>query len=93
MSHRWLGSTVDTRERLNGPDKLSFKICIFLQNECRSDVNVENLGPKSLFLFGHCVLRSFVFMHIPASNVFIYFYAAPRPSRGPVLSVPDLSLP
>jgi hypothetical protein len=27
------------------------------------------LRPKCLFLFGHCVLRSFVFIHIPASNV------------------------
>ena len=32
----------ETRGKPNGSDKLSFKICIILQNEHRFDVNVEN---------------------------------------------------
>ena len=43
-------------------------------------------GTISLFLFGHCVLRSFVFIHIPASNVLfnIFFSSSARvwPRRG-----------
>ena len=39
------------------------------------------MRPKSLLLFGHCVLRSFVFIHIPASNV-IYLLFARLPEVG-----------
>jgi hypothetical protein len=47
------------------------KTCSFVQNPCHFDVNVRKLALNVRFFLGHFVTISFVFIHIPALNVFL----------------------